>query len=115
MTFNQSCYALKGKGPIGNSLVYLTAQHMVTQLQALAHGSVFSTITRQTFDAVYLTMANPEVIRSFEDVVGPFFERQKANSAESRTIATTREYLLPKLMSGKVRVRDAEKLVGEAT
>ena len=86
MTFNQSCYALKGKEPVGNWLVYLTAQHMVTQLRALAHGSVFSTITRQTFDAVSLAMATPETVQRFGDTVGPLFDRQKANSAESRTL-----------------------------
>jgi type I restriction enzyme S subunit len=35
--------------------------------------------------------------------------------AESRTLAATRDLLLPKLMSGEVRVKDAEKLVGETT
>src|SRR5690606_24770360 len=47
MTFNQSCYALKGKDGYGNYFVFLAAQHMVQQLKAMAHGSVFSTITRQ--------------------------------------------------------------------
>lgn len=36
------------------------------------------------------------------------------NANESRTLAETRDYLLPKLMSGEIRVRDAEKLAGEA-
>ena len=115
MTFNQSCYGLKGKGPVGDWLVFLTAQHMVNQLQALAHGSVFSTITRQTFDAISLAIGNPETLQIFDDSVGPLFELQKANSAEARTLSATRDLLLPKLMSGQVRVKDAERLAKEAT
>ena len=35
------------------------------------------------------------------------------NSLESHTLAQLRDLLLPKLMSGEIRLNDAEKLVGE--
>jgi type I restriction enzyme S subunit len=47
-------------------------------------------------------------------MIAPLFDRQIANDLESRTLAATRDLLLPKLMSGEIRVRDAEKAV-EAT
>ena len=46
-------------------------------------------------------------------VTEPLLARTLANRSESRTLAATRDFLLPKLMSGEVRVKDAEKLVGE--
>src|SRR5690606_19174113 len=52
MTFNQSCYALRSARGDHPYFVYLTASRAVEQLRAMAHGSVFSTITRQTFDAL---------------------------------------------------------------
>jgi type I restriction enzyme S subunit len=42
-------------------------------------------------------------------------DRIVLNIHESRTLAATRDLLLPKLMSGEVRVKDAEKIAGEAT
>lgn len=51
---------------------------------------------------------------AFARLTEPALERLIANRAESRTLAETRDYLLPKLMSGEIRVRDAEKLAGEA-
>lgn len=42
------------------------------------------------------------------------FEVVAAQSAENRTLAATRDALLPQLMSGKLRVRDAERVVSEA-
>jgi type I restriction enzyme S subunit len=113
MTFNQSCYALRGKGLIGNWLVYLTAQHMVSQLQALAHGSVFSTITRQTFDAISLALPDNEINQAFDTAVAHLFEQQKLNGFESVTLRATRDFLLPKLMSGEIKVKDAEEKIGE--
>jgi type I restriction enzyme, S subunit len=111
MAFNQSCYALRCTDETGDSFVYLAAQHMVANLQAMAHGSVFYTITRQTFQAVSLAMPSPETLSAFEDQVSPFFQRIRANVVESRTLAQTRELLLPKLMSGEIRLKDAEKAV----
>ena len=38
-------------------------------------------------------------------------ERAVSNALESRTLAQTRDLLLPKLMSGEIRLREAEKAV----
>lgn len=51
----------------------------------------------------------------FDELVTPFRQRIRANSEEIEVLATTRDFLLPKLMSGEVCVKDTEKLVGEAT
>ena len=71
MTFNQSCYGLRGQENFGDCFVFLAAQHMVGRLQSMAHGSVFSTITRQTFEAIELAMSSPDIAESFEIVVHP--------------------------------------------
>lgn len=115
MAFNQSCYGLKGVNNYGACFVFLAAKHMVSRLQALAHGSVFSTITRQTFDSVHLCAAGGAVAYEFESATSVFFDRIRANVVEARTLAETRDLLLPELMSGDVRLRDAEELVGRAT
>lgn len=59
--------------------------------------------------------ANRPIISRHEAIVAPLLQRLVSNRAENRALAATRDFLLPKLMSGEVRVRDAEKLVAEAT
>lgn len=113
MTFNQSCYGLRGVGSVGDYATFLIAQNMVSQLQAMAHGSVFSTITRQTFESLSLPMPNDRVLRAFEDAASPLFDKILANVRESRTLAQTRDLLLPRLMSGELRVAEAERLAEE--
>jgi type I restriction enzyme, S subunit len=114
MTFNQSCYGLQGEGKAGDCFTYLAAQRMVSRLQAMAHGSVFSTITRATFQSLNLAKPKDRVFEAFEQAAQPLFEKMKANGKESRTLAQTRDLLLPKLMSGEIRVGEAAGIVEEA-
>ncbi len=47
----------------------------------------------------------------FSNLSGSFFERMAENLKENKRLAVTRDLLLPKLMSGEIRVRDAEKIM----
>lgn len=110
MTFNQSCYGLRGAEGVGDYFVYLTAQNMVDQLKSMAHGSVFSTITRQTFEAIQRPVPPPEVIAAFESLASGWFDAILLNVEESSILAQLRNTLLPKLISGELRLAEALKL-----
>jgi type I restriction enzyme S subunit len=53
----------------------------------------------------------PAMFSVFEDQAGPLISRWLHNRTESRTLAQTRDLLLPRLMSGEIRLRDAEREV----
>lgn len=108
MTFNQSCYGLRGKDSAGDGFVYFAAAHLVEKLRDMAHGSVFSTITRNTFGSVHLAKPPQNVLAAYESAVATMLSRMKAATVEARTLAALRDALLPKLMSGEIRIRDAE-------
>lgn len=112
IAFNQSCYGLKAINGYGSCFVFFSAKHLVTKLQSLAHGSVFSTITRQTFESVHLTAPGVRLAKQFEIAASAFLDKIRANVSEAHTLAATRDLLLPKLMSGEVRVRDAQRMIG---
>jgi type I restriction enzyme S subunit len=59
--------------------------------------------------------ASRAAISQYNVIAEPLLQKVLSNLSESRTLAATRDFLLPKLMSGEVRVKDAEKLVGETT
>ena len=54
-------------------------------------------------------------VRAFQNAMQPMLEQIIANVHESRTLAGMRDALLPKLISGEMRVRDAEKIIGVVT
>src|SRR6218665_372642 len=114
MTFNQSCYALRGKNGSGDYFVFLSAQCMVEQLKVMAHGSVFSTITRQTFDAVRFVLPPEPVLQQFERTATSVFDAIFGNGNDSRSLARLRDTLLPKLISGELRIQDAKRIAGAA-
>ncbi len=55
-----------------------------------------------------------QMLKAADGVIAPLFERCIANDLEARTLAQTRDLLLPKLMSGEIRVREAERALETA-
>ena len=113
MAMNRSCYAAVGTGGIPSSFILFLLKEAVQRLQANTHGSVFDTITRPTFQAVSSPMPSLKLAIHFGAVVEPLLARVLSNVRESRTLAATRDLLLPMLMSGELRVRDADRAVAE--
>ena len=63
--------------------------------------------------ARYEVVVPPKPIAAqFTEMISPLVERIIANIHESRTLATIRDSLLPKLLSGEIWVKDVEKFVG---
>jgi len=54
------------------------------------------------------------VMQGFGTLMGPLLAKIAQNRSEAQTLATLRDTLLPKLLSGEIRVRDAESLLGAA-
>jgi type I restriction enzyme S subunit len=53
----------------------------------------------------------PAVLKVFDALISPLFDRVQANNEESLNLAAIRDALLPKLMSGEIRIKDAEKII----
>jgi type I restriction enzyme S subunit len=60
-------------------------------------------------------VASLDLLRRFDAKVAPLHRRAAKTAEESAVLAELRDTLLPKLMSGEIRVRDAEKVVEEVT
>jgi type I restriction enzyme S subunit len=52
-----------------------------------------------------------DLIQAFDAVAVPLLKRQRRNEDESRTLAAVRDTLLPKLISGELRVNDGERFL----
>jgi type I restriction enzyme, S subunit len=108
MAMNQSCYGVQGVDGVGDLFVYFSLRHAVTELQRRTHGSVFDTITRDTFGMVDRVRPQPQVLEAFEEAVAPYLQLIRNNRFENRTLAAIRNALLPKLISGEIRVPGAD-------
>jgi type I restriction enzyme S subunit len=113
MTFNQSCYGLRSRRVSGDAFCYFATEREVGDLQSRSHGSVFSTITRQTFEGVNLIDCSDAILEAFADRVDVCLARICSLIEENQTLATLRDTLLPKLMSGELRVGEAREQIEE--
>ena len=60
-------------------------------------------------------VGDADVFATFESIVGPLVDEQVLMTTESRALADLRDTLLPKLVSGEIRIQDAEKIVEAKT
>jgi type I restriction enzyme S subunit len=79
-----------------------------------AEGTVFGAINKKQFEAIIWIAPPTLLVERFEQIAFPFDERIESNERESTILAALRDTLLPKLISGELRVPDAEKFI-EAT
>lgn len=68
-------------------------------------------VQARVLERYLLPCPSPSVSKAFGSLVEPLFAKASANAGESRTLAELRDLLLPKLLSGELRVSQAEKVL----
>jgi type I restriction enzyme S subunit len=93
--------------------VYLaaTAPENIETLAHLADGAAYPAVRPQVIVATPVVRPPDEVLVWFSQATGPMLARISQSERESRTLAALRDALLPKLISGELRVKDAERFL----
>ncbi len=104
MAMNQSCYALWGKNGLSQYFIFMLTKNCVHELMKKSHGAVFDSIIMDTFDSLKTIVPSTDLINRFHDTVCPLFDKMKSLSSENECLAALRDTLLPKLISGEIRV-----------
>ena len=78
-------------------------------LEVFNAGSAVPTLNRNHVHGLKVVIPLLPVIEVFESLVMLIFQKKKANDEESIDISAVRDVLLPKLLSGEIRVKDAEQ------
>ena len=78
-----------------------------------AEGTVFGAINKTDFQTLSYLRPRDEIVEAFERLVFPLDQNIENNENESHTLAQTRDTLLPKLLSGEIRVDAAAEILEE--
>ena len=105
MSMNQTCYGIRGVSGYPDLFTYLNIRLTVDELQQRTHGTIFDTITRQTFKLVGKAIPPDKTACAFESMIAPTMGRILCNLHESFSLASQRDSLLPKLVSGRLQVK----------
>jgi type I restriction enzyme S subunit len=89
----------------------LTQPEVSDHLGHLADGGAYPAVRPEIIGAMQVALPNePRILEAFDRTCAPLFEKAEANRIQSRTLATLRDTLLPKLLNGELSVRNAEVL-----
>lgn len=110
MTMNQSCYGLRG---LHNEkyFTYFSTKRLVDRLKQQAHGSVFDTITQATFKSIITVRPPVQTMLHYEKSVDNIMARILTNLVSTSVLAELRDTLLPRLISGQLRLSEAQEQV----
>lgn len=78
-----------------------------------ANGSTFQEISKSNFRPLPVVVPSDPVLENFTKSANSFYRQMVENERESRTLSHLRDTLLPKLISGELRVPDAEVFLQE--
>ena len=109
---NNHAHVLQGKS--GISTEHLMLFMLSQNITAYVTGAVQQKINQKNMNSIPFLKADDEVNQQFASSISPFYERLKLLTEENKTLAALRDTLLPKLISGELRIPDAERLAEEA-
>jgi type I restriction enzyme S subunit len=104
---------LRPNKPTYVEFVYLaaTAADNIDTLAHLADGAAYPAVRPDVIAATPIVRPDNEMFDRFSRVVGPLLAKIAQHARESRTLAALRDALLPKLISGELRVMDADRFI----
>ena len=105
---NNHAHVLQGREAVSTEQVLLFFHH--APVQPFITGAVQLKLSQGRMNAMPFIDAGPSIAAAFGTAVAPLFKRMRANAREACSLAATRDALLPKLMTGEIRVCDAEAL-----
>jgi type I restriction enzyme S subunit len=89
--------------------VYFLHGWLLTQLnliKQLASGSTFPELSKSTFRNFSFLIPDSARLAKYDKTIKPIFQKIETNISQIQTLTKTRDVLLPKLMSGKLRITE---------
>jgi type I restriction enzyme S subunit len=109
---NEACCIGRGLAALNsksNSITYLFGVMMnLKQIfdRRNVDGTTFGSITKDDLFSLKVIKPSPEIVNKYQDAIQPAFEKQNTVELENQQLSSLRDWLLPMLMNGQVKVKD---------
>lgn len=103
---NNHAHIITGKCGFTVELLYLLFS--LTNVKSIVTGAVQPKISQSNLNKVPVLIPDSDELESFDSVIQPFFAQIRDLRVENDRLATLRDTLLPKLMSGEIDVSDVD-------
>lgn len=113
MSFNQSCYGLKAKKVTTNDFVYYLLKHQIKDLQQKTHGSVFDTITKNTFNMLDVVLPPLQEQKQIAAILSALDDKIELNQRINQTLEAMAQALFQSWFVDFEPFRDGEFVESE--
>jgi type I restriction enzyme S subunit len=104
VTINQGFKSFVPNKGFSTEFVYYSIKNMIPTIENNAVGSTFKEISAGTLKTIPIYLPDKKVVDNYTDIVKPIFERQNSLEVENQKLTELRDWLLPMLMNGQVKV-----------
>jgi type I restriction enzyme S subunit len=99
---NNHAHVLKGKGVFSDEYLYILLKN--TNVASIVTGAVQLKINQNNLTGLKIMIPPEDVVKQYNDVVKDIFACFRSNADEIKILISLRDTLLPKLISGEIRV-----------
>jgi type I restriction enzyme S subunit len=107
---NNHAHVLKGVAGVSDEHLMLLLQNVY--VVPYVTGAVQPKLSQTNLKAIPAIQAPPAINKAFRHIVEPLFAELRLLHDQNISLTSIRDTLLPKLISGELRVPDAERIVG---
>jgi type I restriction enzyme S subunit len=108
---NQGFIAMKPRPDTSNLFLLRWASIAHDEIVSHANGSTFLEISKSSFRPIRTVAPSAPIMKAFDRMSRPLYLKVVEHERETRTLVALRDTLLPKLLSGELRIRDTERFV----
>ena len=99
---NNHAHVLKGDNGVTDEALYLTLRQL--DVRPFVTGAVQPKLNQRNLNSIPVCVADKRIYQAFHDSIHPLFAAFQANTAEALILSAKRDTLLPRLVSGELRV-----------
>ncbi len=101
---NQGFIAILCKKELSNYFMLFWTKTNMNIIESMAHGTTFQEINKASFRSIKLITPPQIILKKYDEMIHSIYSQIALNEKESQSLSQIRNSLLPKLMSGKIRV-----------
>jgi type I restriction enzyme S subunit len=103
---NQGFKSIVPNKEIGTAFVYYYLKNNTSKIESQASGSTFKEVSGSLINSLPIVIPPVKLISKFNEIANPIFSQQEKNEDEIKKLSQLRDEILPKLMSGELKIND---------
>jgi type I restriction enzyme S subunit len=90
--------------------IFFYLKSIEQQIQNGSGGTILKNVNQATLNSLDIALPGEiAIIREFNDLIEPIFSKLNMIQRENQKLTELRDWLLPMLMNGQIKIKDAER------